>query len=183
MPEKRDGVLYICNALMTESDAVLYPVLQFGYTGAGGGQYWAISCWYFPGDHIYFSKLVPVEPGQSITGDISFKNAFPSGSETIYNWNAMFSMVPSTSLNVSISEVLKHAFETLQIYYVSDSSALPAGYTIMGSINLALADGSHPSAINWTPGMNAAQGFGAEVISNSATNGAVKLIYSDSVNV
>ena len=95
----------------------------------------------------------------------------------------MFSMLPSTSLNVSISEVLIYAFEALQIYYVHDSSALPAGPTIMSNINLALVDGTHPSAIDWSAAMDSSEGFGVEILSNSSTNGAVKIIYSDSVNV
>jgi len=132
---------------------------------------------------MHYSPLEKVVPGQSITGVMTLKNSFSSGSETTYNWNAMFSMLPSTSLNVSIPGALTYAYESLQISHVSDSSGLPPGYTIMGSINLALVDGSHPSEINWIPIINAAQGFGLEIISNSSRNGAIKIIYSDSVNV
>jgi len=181
VPEKKDGAIYIFNQLVETSS--LSCILQFGNTAAGGGEYWAIASWYTGGGHTYYSPLEKVVPGQTITAVMTLKNAFPSGSETTYNWNAMFSMLPSTSLNVSIPGVFTYAYEALQIYNISDPSGLPPGYTIMGSINLALVDGSHPSEINWIPGINAAQGFGLEIISNSSRNGAVKIIYSDSVNV
>ena len=183
MPEKTGGgAIYVYNELATTFGETLYCILQFGSTAAGGGDYWAIASWYFGADQTYYSKLESVAPGQSLTGVMTLKNAFTSGSETTYNWKSMFSMLPSTSLNVSILGVLTTAYEALEIFNISGPSGLPPGYTIMGSISLALLDGSHPSEINWIPAMNAAEGFGVEIISNSSMNGAVKIIYSDSVN-
>lgn len=52
-----------------DTSAVLQPVLQWGTSAAGGGNYWAYSSWYVSANHgSHFSKLEKVQTGDKVTG-------------------------------------------------------------------------------------------------------------------
>ncbi len=47
------------------------PVLQWGPSAAGGGEWWGLSCWYLKDGMIVFSGLERVEPGDRV--DVSMR--------------------------------------------------------------------------------------------------------------
>jgi hypothetical protein len=63
-------LLYVFNAIEPSSgDWILQPVLQYGVSPAGGGNYWAIASWLVGANgYAFHSPLVKVSPGNSIFG-------------------------------------------------------------------------------------------------------------------
>lgn len=63
-------LLYVFNAIEPASgDWILQPVLQYGVSPAGGGNYWAIASWLVGANgYAFHSPLVKVAPGNSIFG-------------------------------------------------------------------------------------------------------------------
>lgn len=71
-PQNYQGeITYFWNGVEPEQEsAVLQPVLQYGETPAGGGQFWGVASWYVSGTHgTAVSPLVKVEVGQEVVGD------------------------------------------------------------------------------------------------------------------
>jgi hypothetical protein len=71
-PSENGGLIYMFNGIEPASeDRILQPVLQYGFSPAGGGNYWAIASWYVGpnGSGIaYHSPLEIVNPGDTILG-------------------------------------------------------------------------------------------------------------------
>jgi len=178
-PAKKDGqLLYLFNGLIPNSfDGIFQPVLQFGSSPAGGGNYWAVASWYLINSNIYFTVPNQVRSGQSITGVMTLKSTTTSGNTTTYNWNSAFAGIASSSLSISTSEIFNYAYEALEIYSVSGASDLPKGSTAMSSINIVTQDGQHPSNLNWTVVTDAVDGFKFAVVKNGSTNGEVNITY------
>ncbi|KAF9558785.1 hypothetical protein CPC08DRAFT_709373 [Agrocybe pediades] len=177
-PAKIDGqLLYLFNGLIPNSfDGILQPVLQFGSSPAGGGNYWAVASWYLVNSNIYFTTPKQVDSGKVITGVMTLTNSTTSGNTTTYNWNSVFTNMPSTSLSISTTEALTYAYEALEIYSVSGASELPRGSTKMSSINIVTQDGRHPN-VNWTVVKDKVDGFELVVVKNGSTNGEVDITY------
>ena len=70
-PQVRAGqTLFWWNGMEpADTSAVLQPVLQWGSSAAGGGDYWAVSSWFVSGSQgSHFSPLVRVASGDVISG-------------------------------------------------------------------------------------------------------------------
>jgi hypothetical protein len=69
-PSRDDGqTIYIYNGL-TNGSWILQPVLQWGISQAGGGNYWSIANWYVWGQSgpAFYTDAVEVSPGDQLTG-------------------------------------------------------------------------------------------------------------------
>jgi len=51
--------------------SIIQPVLQWGSSAAGGGQYWAIASWFVGGAHTVYSDLKQVSSGDTIYGNMT----------------------------------------------------------------------------------------------------------------
>jgi hypothetical protein len=96
---QEDKQLFVTLALQSNDNPVmiLTTSLQWGRTGAGGGDYWAVACWAAIGAQVFFSKLVRVEPGDVI--ECAIYQEERAGSQT---WNSeakLGSQGTSTGLN------------------------------------------------------------------------------------
>jgi len=86
-PESDSGQLvYLFNGIQNSS-MIYQPVLQWGQSPAGGGNYWAIASWYADGKGgpAFHSNLVRVEPGTELTGIITLtgdSNQYTVGNNT-----------------------------------------------------------------------------------------------------
>lgn len=82
---KGDKQLFVTLGLQSNDNPVmiLTTSLQWGRTGAGGGDYWAVACWAAIGAQVFFSKLVTVEPGEVI--ECAIYQEERDGSQT---WNS-----------------------------------------------------------------------------------------------
>lgn len=81
LPPKTNGaVIFLWNGIEpTDGNAVLQPVLQYGVSRAGGGNFWAMASWLVgPGSFVFHSPLVAVSTGDLLYG--STKQTGVSGS-------------------------------------------------------------------------------------------------------
>uniref|UniRef100_A0A8H8CEJ3 Uncharacterized protein n=1 Tax=Psilocybe cubensis TaxID=181762 RepID=A0A8H8CEJ3_PSICU len=185
VPARADGqLLYVFNALVpTSLDTILQPVLQFGVSSAGGGNYWAVASWYVNGPEVYYSSLYPVSVGQTVSGVMTLQgNKTSSTGKVQYSYNSVFSGISSTSMTINSNELLTYTYEALEIYTTSGATDLPTGKTTLKSINIVDQNGQHPT-VNWTPVSNTAEGFGITVVTNGGNNGEIDLVYPSSGSV
>ena len=99
-------LLYLFSALTPASDdAILQPVLQYGTSGAGGGNYWATASWYLVGANTYHSTLVPVQTGAALNGILTLQKTYlaASGGSTTYTYNSQFTHSPYTTILITTS--------------------------------------------------------------------------------
>ena len=62
-PSTNGGVIFIFNGLEpTTENVIIQPVLQYGVSAAGGGNYWAIASWLVNTTNGYHSPLETVNP-------------------------------------------------------------------------------------------------------------------------
>jgi len=82
IPPFSDGqILYFWNGVEPEDNsAVLQPVLQYGLTPAGGGNYWGIASWYVSNADAFSTKVLALNPGDIVTGENKY---FTNGSWAI----------------------------------------------------------------------------------------------------
>jgi hypothetical protein len=122
--------------------SILQPVLQYGASAAGGGNYWAIASWNCcPSGTADYSTLVTVKPGDEISGAI--ESTCSVGTESCSKWDIVIEDVTSgksTSLTNSPSEgqTFNWAFGgVLEAYNVTQCSDYPSnGSLLFPSINL-----------------------------------------------
>ena len=69
-PATQSGqTVFLFNGIQNSS-MIYQPVLQWGPSAAGGGNYWAVASWYADGQtgHSFYSSLVRVNPGDVLVG-------------------------------------------------------------------------------------------------------------------
>jgi len=178
VPAKKDGqILYIFNGLVPNSfDSILQPVLQFGDTPAGGGNFWAVASWFVTETQAFYTNPAQVKVGQTLTGKMTLLKTTGTGAKTSYQWNSIFNGISSSSLTMGSPEPLSWAYEALEIYSASGDSDLPKGTTMMTDINIVTQDGKNP-VLNWTAVSDSTDGFKMEVVSSASTNGAMQITY------
>ncbi len=119
-PAVQEGqVLFISMGLQTtetNSNDLFLPVLQWGPSAAGGGNYWSVSCWYQHLGRITYSELLRVVEGDTIFGSIARTVDNEFGTE----WVASAKVEGSTSGTTSVPVVgdieLGWAFVALEAY-------------------------------------------------------------------
>ncbi len=177
--EKGGQLLYLFNSLVNaESTTILQPVLQWGISDAGGGEYWGVASWFVDlNGQTYHTPLVRVEPGQILSGTITHLNS-TSKSTPGSLYVSQFDGIPGTTLVMQNIETLTLATETLEAYTVDDCLEYPhTRSTAFTGIDLVLSGNSAP--LDWT-GVNRVSNCGqhASLVSDSMNNGEVDLFYS-----
>lgn len=137
-----------------DGSTILQPVLQYGPSAAGGGNYWAIASWFCcPAGWSNHSTLISVSSGQTVTGLMS---STCSGSSC--NWTVTTrTSAGSTSLaagNVTTPFVW-NVGGVLEAYNVSACSQYPAdGQIVFTNVALTTQGGGVfvPSWSNWLIG-------------------------------
>jgi hypothetical protein len=126
-----------------DSISIIQPVLQWGASAAGGGQYWSIASWYVGNQGtVVYSTLKQIANGAQIQGTM-LMNANNTWTITA----AAGSIV--TSINVSPGAAELYVFVTLEVYSVTKCGDYPTGsipYT-----NLSVDVGGQPITPSWTP--------------------------------
>jgi hypothetical protein len=167
--------LFQFNSIEPDSyDSIVQPVLQYGPSAAGGGEYWAIASWYVVGNSAYYSSLTKMYSGQSLIGLIRqtghSKRYGYSYLSQFYGWG-------SSTLTVNNIEELRWCTETLEVYGVTECSQFPnTVFCELYNINVQ-TKGIYPS-VNWGI-TNAATSCGVQttVVTNSGHNGGVNIYY------
>lgn len=174
-PANRSGqTIFLFNGIQNTS-MIYQPVLQWGISGAGGGEYWAIASWFTAGigGPTRYSQLVQVNPGEVLVGMIALSDQ----SNNLFSYKCEFQGFPNTRLPIQNVSELTYCFETLEAYRLSMSSDYPAtSKTSMKSIELKT--GSASATLHWQA-VNQVTDCGqhAVVVSNASPGGKVDLYY------
>jgi hypothetical protein len=154
-------------------NAILQPVLQYGPSAAGGGEYWAIACWYLRGNKTFVTQLHYAPTNESLTGIIKLLSH--KGGK--FSYSCQFSGVGSP-LIVHGSPELVWFTETLEVYGVNQCTDFPnTTKSLMYDINVQDKNGNHPP-LTWSV-TNAATACGVQttVPLNGGYTGAVYIYY------
>jgi hypothetical protein len=154
-------------------NAILQPVLQYGQSAAGGGEYWAIACWHVIGNHAFFSSLQPVSPKESLTGIIKLL----SHKGEKFSYSCQFSGVSGSKLIVHGIRELVWLTETLEVYGVNQCTDFPnTAKSLMYDINVQNRGGYAPVAWSVTNAETVC-GVQTTVPLNTSYTGAVYIYY------
>ncbi len=174
-PIARAGqTIFLFNGIQN-STMIYQPVLQWGSSAAGGGNYWAVASWYADGQGgpAFHSNLVQVKPGELLTGIMTLT----SQSGTQFSYNCEFQGIANSGLPISNVDQLTWCIETLECYGIEGASSYPVTFrTPMKAIDI-MTGATHP-AISWAPTNSITDcGQHTVVVNNSSTNGEVDLCY------
>ena len=154
--------------------SILQPVLQYGFSAAGGGEYWGIASWYVIGtSHAFHTAVSPVSPGESLTGIIQLTQH--QGKTCSYT--CKFSGFSSTNLTINWISELIWATETLEVYGLNQCSDFPnTPYCQMRDIQLWR--GNRQPWVNWKV-TNAATSCGVQstIVVNGGQGGSVNIYF------
>jgi len=180
-PATQSGqVIFLFSGIQNET-MIYQPVLQWGTSAAGGGNYWAVASWYAdgPSGQALHSSLVPVNPADSLVGVITQTGR--AGSR--FSYNCAFTGIVNSTLSITNVDQLTWFVETLECYGITKASDYPeVAVTEMKDISIA-AGSAHP-AMAWSVN-NAVTDCGQHTLiqSNSSTAGIVELnYYGDQAN-
>ena len=177
-PSAQSGqLIYLFNGLQDVAGReILQPVLQWGLSGAGGGNFWSIASWHVDSSgHAFCTPAVQVNVGDLLTGSIIMLGVFADGTR---NYSCEFVGVAQTKLMALGLTDLVSAEETLEAYGITGKPDYPAvDETKMTGINLQVL--GNPAPLAWQSNVmpNPAYGEHTLVVDNSATNGEVDLFY------
>ncbi|WP_160714911.1 hypothetical protein [Chitinophaga solisilvae] len=138
--------IFLFNGLQNAS-YILQPVLQWGVSAAGGGNYWAIANWYVDGANgtALYSNLIRVNPGTSLQGIMTLTGS----SGTKYSYTSAFAGYPSITLTVNNVAKLYWAAESMEAYSVATCNNYPATAKTRLS-NIELKVGGAQAPLSWT---------------------------------
>jgi hypothetical protein len=176
-PATQSGqTIFLFNGIQN-STMIYQPVLQWGPSAAGGGNYWAVASWYADGQtgHAFYSSLVRVSPGQVLTGVMTETSQSANG----FSYNCQFIGIANTSLPIQNVQQLTWCVETLECYGLQQCSNYPQTCrTQMKAIEIE-ASGS-PVTPSWTATNSVTDcGQHATVVSNASPGGEVDLYYNN----
>jgi hypothetical protein len=176
-PATQSGQVVFLFSGIQNSTMIYQPVLQYGVSAAGGGNYWAVASWYADGQsgHSFYSSLVRVNPGDTLVGVMTLTGQSAAG----FSYNCEFAGIADASLPIANVEQLTWCIETLEAYGIEARSDYPT--TCMTSMSdIEIKVGNSEAALTWTP-VNAVTDTGQHcvVASNASPGGVVNLFYSN----
>jgi hypothetical protein len=175
VPKTQSGqTIFLFNGIQN-STMIYQPVLAWGPSAAGGGNYWSVASWYADGQqgHAFHTSPVRVSVGQTLVGVMTLTRQ--SGSE--FTYNCEFQGIANTGLPIENVQQLTWCAETLEAYSLQHCSDYPdTQFTAMH--NIAIACGATTPSITWTA-QSAVTDCGQHCVrvSNSATDGSVDIFY------
>jgi len=176
-PATQSGqTIFLFNGIQNSGNnfGILQPVLQWGFSAAGGGPYWSVANWYVTsGGQALYTPLVQVNAGDNLTGIMDWTAQSGGG----FSYTSAFQGIGAVLTVENIAE-LTWANETLEAYGITQCSDYPAvAGTALTAILIQTAAG-YPQ-LNWTP-VNQVTDCGqhADVASNDNPGGEVDISYS-----
>ena len=164
--------LFLFNGLQNSGAnyGILQPVLQWGASAAGGGNYWSVASWYVTSrGQAFHTPLLRVEPGDTLVGDMTLVGQ----ARGKLSYSCELRGLPRTRLLLENVTELSWSTESLEAYGVTRCSDYPASRVPFTAIRLLT--NLHP-AIRWTAVDRVTDcDQHAEVVSHSSTNGQVDL--------
>lgn len=179
-PSTNNGqVIFLFNGIQNKSSSyILQPVLQWGKSNAGGGNFWAITNWFVTqGDKgsAIFKELAAVNPGDIIEGIMVLtKN---KGSK--FSYKSSFKDFPQCDLEIEGIDELCWANETLECYDLYKFSDYP-NTNVTEMTDIEIRTGNQQVSLKWDIHNDVTDnGQHCIIKSNSSTNGAVSLYYKN----
>jgi hypothetical protein len=170
------------NGTPGSATAILQPVLQFGPTAAGGGDYWAITNWYVynGGTSAIYGSLVEVSPSTVLTGVMG---ATLEGGG-LYTYTSQFTGYSSTDITVPDVAPCNYPVEAMEVVNyktAADYPQPPTEYEGMRSMNIAIE--GNAGFLLWQVADNFANANEhAIVYSNSPSAGEIDLYWHAAFN-
>lgn len=161
---------------MEDDTYILQPVLQWGTSAGGHGNYWQIGSWFVASDssggQSFYSEMVPVNPGDSITGVMTLDGVDGGG----YHYICEFLNYAQTRRIWTNPNELTWCVETLEAYAVASCDQYPPGKTSMRNIEIATASGV--PAVQWAR-VNKVTDCSQEatIVANTGNNGEIDISY------
>jgi hypothetical protein len=176
-PTSQDGqTIFLFNALLDSlQNDILQPVLQWGPSQAGGGNSWAVACWYIdPSGKAFYHDLVSVNQGDILVGVMKLTGQ----SGGTFNYDCSFQGIDGADLTVQSITTRTVATETLECYSVQNCADYPdAFYTAMTAIELQTSGADIQP--NWGVENRVTDcGQHTILISTASPGGEVDLFYS-----
>ena len=156
---------------------ILQPVLQWGELSAGARKRWAVASWIvFGNGSAFVTKLVNVKPGDTLVGVMTLAN--PSG--PVFAYSCEFEGIDGTTLAFLSSQPLTQLVETLEAYDLDSCSAYPDSRQTAFR-RISVRTGTTTPTLKWSAQDQVTDcGQHTRVVSNSATNGEVDIVYRGS---
>jgi hypothetical protein len=167
-----DQTLFIYNvAQPAHYRSALLPVLQYGRSAAGGGNYWAVATWYITAGFVYHTPLAQVEIAAPLYAAINLTHVnhrarFPP----TYDYTARFNGIEETVLNLRYSEELKNIALVLQGVNIRTGENYPPGVTLFYPTDVSLVP-----HLKWT--VNDGDRVNVTVDVNTPVNGEITFKY------
>jgi hypothetical protein len=159
----------------------IQPVLQYDQ---GYGNAYTIANWYFTQGQYFHGTFVPVTPGTSLTGVITFVS---NPNDTTWNYKEAFTGYPTANVNiVRTTEAVDPAI-CLEAY-TQDLAYWPnQPYMAFTGIKVTMRSGNPPSTLAWTAGGGSVpvtpSGLNTVIVNNSSTNGEVDMYFGDGTGI
>jgi hypothetical protein len=169
--------IFIFNGIQNDVGHILQPVLQWGSSGAGGGDYWGVASWYAENGPSLHTGLIRVDPGTVLRGVMAAIPLRPSPGGSSFSYSCQFFGIEGTFVPVHAIPELTFAVETLEVVHVTRCSDYPdAVCTQMTDIEIKLE--ADQAVFAW----NAADlvtdcGQRAVVVSSASPGGEVDFFY------
>jgi hypothetical protein len=177
VPEPPKGrhrqTLFLFNGLQNSGPnyGILQPVLQWGVSAAGGGDYWSVASWYVTSrGQAFHTPLVRVAPGTLLVGEMTLVGE----ARGKRSYTSEVRDVPRTRLLLQNVAELKWSTESLEAYGVTRCADYPAS-TEVPFTAIRLVTDVHPS-LRWSVVDRITDcDQHAHVVSHSSVDGQVDL--------
>jgi len=173
---RSNQLIYLFNGItrFSGNSAILQPVLQWGSSPDGGGQFWAVASWYVHSTgQAFYTPLTQVNVGDTLTGEMTVTGQ----SGNLFSYNCQFEGIAGTSLPVLNIDELVWCGETLEAYQVTQCSDYPATpFTAFRAIDIRTGNVS-PLISSAVDNKITDCGQRAVVVNNSASGGEVDIYY------
>jgi hypothetical protein len=175
-PESRSGQLIYLFPAFQNSSWIYQPVLQWGVSDAGGGDYWSVASWYVSGKegHAYHSHpAVRVDVGDTLVGSIA--SASPPDDPSNYMGTCRFDGMDDTLLIINNMSLFTWASVTLEAYKITGCSDYPDAEKIR-FWNISVETEPATTGLNWFS-VDQVTDCGQHTLidSNSTSDGEVQL--------
>jgi len=143
---------------------IIQPVLQYGASSAGGGDYWTVASWYVTlGTDVVYSDLVQVSPGDVIFGNMTLLS---TGTWYINGVDLQSGVQSPLTISRSLLDSQPWTYVTLEVYDVDDCGQYPPSGTPIPFSKLQLFLSGKEVTPQWSVGV---QGQQPPVCSSSIT--------------
>jgi hypothetical protein len=171
----RQQTIFIFDGMQDGTKAnsyIIQPVLQFGPSAAGGGEFWAVTNWFVSSKQTFYGTLKAVKTGKILQGVMT--ETVNTGKK--FDYTSSFTGLPK-DVSIKVKNV-PQAFwcaETLEVYGVKKADQYPDDKNMVFS-GIQILQGTTNAPIDWTPVAATTKAKpNAVVISNGSPDGAVTI--------